>query len=360
MPHIPDGSSGDQMLHKTISKYSSTFVVCLTGLVLASFLAPGAVAQSTSPTTAIFFSGTQGNDGWFTSDVTVSMNASGHGGLVIDRTEYNFNGSDSGWIQYTGPFKITREGTTWIYYRSIDNSTAYEQTKISTVKIDKTPPLITYVMTPAPNANGWTTHNVWLHYEVSDDVSGVKPPIPQDLNLTNEGVYSSLTGVATDIAGNTASLTIPTIGIDRTPPQISDLTMQGNGYVGDYIPVSAHVVENNPQRMEWDFGDGIGTQAKVKDDWARVSHAYKQPGSYRITLDVIDMAGNAVKSTATVIIYGTVPTSQTTTVPTPTATPTPTMVPLPSAPAPAPAPGLLLLAIAIAAAGFLTIFAKRK
>jgi hypothetical protein len=265
-------------------------------------------------------------------------------------------------MQYTGSFQITKEGMTAVYYRSVDNASIVEATKWTLVSIDKTPPSITYALTPAPNANGWTNQNVQLHYEVSDAGSGLELR-PQDLNLTNEGVYSTLTGSATDVAGNTATVTIPTFGIDRTPPVVGNLTLQGNAYAGDYMPVSAIVVEANPQRMEWDFGDGTGTVATVNNNVARASHAYKQPGSYRITLSVVDKSGHAVTSTANVTIYGTMPTAQVTATPAPTAqpTPTPTPVPLPSTtPKPTPAPGFILICLALIGGALLLAISRKK
>jgi PKD repeat protein len=337
-------------------------VICFAGLVIATLLTAIAVAQPASPTTSIFLNGTQGNSGWFTSDVTIILNATDYSGLGINRTEYNFNGSASSWMPYTGPFKITKEDMTAVYYRSVDNASVAEPLRRLVVSIDRTPPSLTYTLTPAPNANGWTSHNVQLHYEVSDAVSGLAIR-PQDLTMTNEGDYSTLTGTATDVAGNTASVTIPAFGIDRTPPVVGNLTLQGNGYVGDYLPVSASVVEANPQRMEWDFGDGTGTKATANDNVARASHAYKQPGSYRITLNVADKAGNAVKSTASVTIYGTVPTAQVTVTPvaTPEVTPTPTLIPLPSpSPKPAPAPGLALISLALIGGTMLAAATRKK
>jgi PKD repeat protein len=250
---------------------------------------------------------------------------------------------------YTGPLNITKEGTTGIFYRSVDNASMVESTKMAVISIDKTPPTLTYVLTPAPNSNGWTSQDVHLHYEAGDDVSELESR-PHDMTLTNEGVYSTLAGTATDKAGNSVTVAVPEFGIDRTPPRVGNLTVQGNAYVGDYLPVSASVVEENPQRIEWDFGDGMGTSGTPSNNVVRGLHAYKQPGSYRITLNVVDKAGNAVSSTATVTIYGTIPTAlpTATPVPTPEVTPVPTPVPLPSAtPKPAPSPGFILISLAL-------------
>lgn len=357
MPHISRGFAGDRMLRETIGALKTMLVVCLAGLALVTIFIFIAVAEAPAPWTSVFLDGTQSGTGWFTSDVTVRLNATDYSGLGINRTLYNFNGSEIALMPYTGPVNITREGTIAIFYRSVDNASMVEPMKTTVISIDKTPPSLTYVLTPAPNANGWTSQNVQLHYEASDDVSGLASR-PKDLTLTNEGIYSTLSGTATDMAGNSASVLVPTIGIDRTPPRVGSLTIPGNAYVGDYVPVSASLIEENPQRIEWDFGDGTGTAATASNNVVRGSHAYKQPGSYKITLNVADKAGNAVTSTAMVTIYGTVPTVLPTSTPVPTAeaTPVPTIVPLPSAtPKPAPGADALFTMAAMAIAGTLLV-----
>lgn len=360
---ISSGSAGDRMLPGKYGMYRLMFVACIAGFILATLFTAIAAAQ-TVPETTIFLNGTRGNGGWFTSDVTVTLEAMDFSGLGINRTEYSFSGSEGSWKRYTGPFTISEEGMTAVYYRSIDNGSAAEPAKMDLVSIDKTSPAIVYTLTPSPNANGWTTRDVRLHFEVSDDVSGVAIR-PGDLTLTNEYFYSSLTGTAMDSAGNIASVAIPAFGIDRTPPVVGNLTVQSNACVGDYLPVSAYVAEANPERIEWDFGDGTGMMATVgNDNVARTSHAYRQPGPYRITLNVIDLAGNAARSTATVTIYGTARTSPATPVPTPAPEPTatPTQVPLPSAtPKPAtPAPGIVLVSIALIGGAMLLAGTRKR
>lgn len=357
-------SAGDRMILESISARRAMLVLGLASLVLATLFIAIPDARAEVPTTAIFLDGTLGNNGWYTSDVWVRLNATDSSGLGINHTEYSFNGSEGSWIRYTGPFKVTKEDMTPVYYRSVDNASVIEQSKMILVSIDKTPPSLTYVLTPAPNANGWANQDVQVHFEASDDVSGLAIG-PHDLTMTNEGLYDSLSGTATDNAGNTANVAIPTFGIDHTPPVLGNLTTQGNAYVGDDLPVSARITEANPQRMEWDFGDGTGSMATVTNNIARTSHAYKLPGSYRITLNVADKAGNAAKSTATVTIYGTVPTSLPTETPTPvvtlmpTPTPIPTPVPLPST-SPTPMPDLALISLALIGGAMLVAVMRKK
>jgi hypothetical protein len=89
--------------------------------------------------TKIDFEGTLGNYGWYTSDVTVTLYVG-----VSDpgfTTAYSFDGEN--WIPYISPFVISTEGITTIYYNSTDSSGFTETTKDTTIKIDKSAPILT-------------------------------------------------------------------------------------------------------------------------------------------------------------------------------------------------------------------------
>ena len=93
--------------------------------------------DSTPPTTTISLSGAEGNNGWFTSDVIVTLSASDDVSEV-EKTEYSLDNAT--WTNYTMPFTITAEGTTIVYYKSTDKVGNVETTKTETIKIDKTVP----------------------------------------------------------------------------------------------------------------------------------------------------------------------------------------------------------------------------
>ena len=97
------------------------------------------------PVTTIGPSGTPGENGYYTSDVTVTLSATDIGSGVA-RTEYSFD--EITWTTYTAPFLITAEGTTTVYYRSIDNAENTETTKQEVVKIDRVPPTIISIDPP--------------------------------------------------------------------------------------------------------------------------------------------------------------------------------------------------------------------
>lgn len=87
--------------------------------------------------------------------------------------------------------------------------------------IDKTPPTITGVLAPQPNANGWYQAGpVDVSFECSDSVSGIKTCTDGSTTVENEGADQPVTGTAVDIADNSATKTV-NVHIDGTPPTIS-------------------------------------------------------------------------------------------------------------------------------------------
>jgi hypothetical protein len=118
-------------------------------------------------------------------------------------------------------FTISTEGITAITFFSVDNAGNAETPKTITVKLDKTPPTITSLRTPAANGNGWNNSQVTVAFTCLDTLSGLaagSPPSPTV--LSTEGPNQSVTGTCQDVAGNSASATMSGINIDTTPPSV--------------------------------------------------------------------------------------------------------------------------------------------
>ena len=62
------------------------------------------IPDSLAPVTTASLSGTPGNNGWYTSDVQVSLSAVDEaGGTGLDYTEYSYDGAH--WTGYTAPLE---------------------------------------------------------------------------------------------------------------------------------------------------------------------------------------------------------------------------------------------------------------
>jgi len=251
------------------------------------------------PTTIIDFSGTPGLNGWYISDVQVTLTATDeNSGVTV--TEYSFENVT--WTTYTLPFNITEEGTATVYYRSTDIAGNIEPTQFRIVKIDKTAPSGSVIIS---NGDAYTSStSVTLTLTYGDATSGVS-----QVRYSNDGVWDTepwespsttkpwiLTagdGTKTvyyqvrDNAGLVSPSYQDTIILDTTLPTVNagqDQTVN----VGTPVTFNASSSTDNIGIVsyEWDFGDGTtGTGITV-------NHTYANPGTYTVTLTVKDVAGN--------------------------------------------------------------------
>jgi hypothetical protein len=172
--------------------------------------------DKTSPVTTASIDGTLKN-GWYSSDVTVTMSAYDNLSGVA-RTEYRI-GNSGDWNIYTGPVLMTQEGTYTVQYRSTDKAGNVEDVRQQTVQIDKTPPDFSLIVNGnVLNDGGSFDDYLPLTFKVSDNLSGMayaqisvggsvyaidlktQPSI--DIDLAGKAGSYTATIIAEDIAGN--------------------------------------------------------------------------------------------------------------------------------------------------------------
>src|SRR5208337_244692 len=133
--------------------------------------------------------GGTGDNTWYRDNVSVTLSAS-DAGSGVKYTMYSLDGIN--WLEYH-PFTISNEGITPVYYYSVDNVDHSENPKTSYIRIDKTAPVIKGTIITQPNADGWYTSTVIVHFIATDDRSGVGSVTP-DIYLTSDGPDQSVTG----------------------------------------------------------------------------------------------------------------------------------------------------------------------
>jgi hypothetical protein len=127
----------------------------------------------------------------------------------------------------TSPVAVTNEGLGQVVTGTAVDKAGNVTTTTVTVNIDKTKPTIVATQTPAPNANGWNNTNVTVSYTCSDALSGISS-CSSPTTLSTESNNLSATGTAADKAGNTNSVTLSGIKIDKTAPTATGGTISGS------------------------------------------------------------------------------------------------------------------------------------
>ncbi|HEX7101262.1 MAG TPA: hypothetical protein VF201_01335 [Nitrolancea sp.] len=176
---------------------------------------------SATATTADGASYTFGN--WANQNVTVSLSASDPGGSGVEATQYVLDGGDQ--QQYSDPIVVSGDGTHTLEFWSVDTAGNPEDHQTVTIKIDTTPPVVTYT----GNQESYTVdQTVTITCTESDALSGVASTDCQDINGPAAGFalgINTFSATATDNAGNIGSGSVSfTVGVDTT--SLCNLTAQ--------------------------------------------------------------------------------------------------------------------------------------
>jgi hypothetical protein len=223
---------------------------------------------------------------WTNNDVNVSLTATDNLSGVAS-THYSIDG---GADQTGTDFTISTEGTHTIKFWSVDNAGNQESVKTVLVHLDKTAPTITHTRQPPANQDGWNNGDVTVTFQCSDDTSGVAKCIANDSDgtspsktVSSEGKDMSVTGLAEDNAGNTAT-DQAMVSIDKTPPTIG---------ASPDRPANAYNWYNQPVTISFSCVDGLSGVA-----------ACSGPGTIdmngndkSVTGSATDLAGNSITQT---------------------------------------------------------------
>src|SRR5581483_11845824 len=167
---------------------------------------------------------------------------------------------------------------------------------VAGINIDKTPPLLNATFTPPPNANGWSNTDVTIAFNAADALSGVAfitPPVLVQL----EGKNQVVTGIATDLAGNSSSLSLP-VNIDKTPPEAfnqfdpatHDVVLFGHDTLSGVAP--GPITPTSVVQLS-DKDDDDEDSDRTRDDRGR-DHDRTDPILELRTYTVPDLAGNSL------------------------------------------------------------------
>jgi alpha-tubulin suppressor-like RCC1 family protein len=167
--------------------------------------APPRPTDHTQPMISATLTGTLGNNGWYTSDVTVSW--------TVEDPESSFSATSC------SPVTLSTETPGTTLTCTAINSAGLMSAASATVKIDKTGPSVSFTRSAA-NANGWNNGAVAVRFSALDTQSGLDGGAFIDREVSGEGQNQSVTAMFADLAGNTVSATVEGINIDKTAPTV--------------------------------------------------------------------------------------------------------------------------------------------
>jgi len=227
--------------------------------------------DSNPPTTTVSLSGVPGTNGWFTSDVTVTLPATDDISGV-DKTEYSFDNVT--WNTYAMPLTITNEGYSIVYCKSTDKAGNVETIRTETIKIDKTIPtanagvdrtvaedtLVTF-----DGSASWDENDIASYTWTFTDIT------PQTLSgenttytFTTPGTYI-VTLTVEDAAGNTANDTVTiTVLLDTDRDETPDTTDTDDD--NDGINDDEDAFPLDPTESVDTDEDGVGDNSDTDDD----------------------------------------------------------------------------------------------
>jgi YVTN family beta-propeller protein len=183
---------------------------------------PGCAEDTTAPLTVASTTTVPNVAGWNNAEVTVMLQALDNpGGAGVKQITYGVTGAQS--IPSTvvagsvATVSITVEGVSVVTFFATDNAGNIETGGTSTIMLDRTPPTISGIRSPAPNVNGWNNTPVTVSFQCGDNLSGLAPGSPPPPTVvTTEGANQSVSGSCMDVAGNVASATVQNISIDTS------------------------------------------------------------------------------------------------------------------------------------------------
>ena len=153
------------------------------------------------------------------------------------------------------------------------------------VSVDKTAPTITGRVLGTPNAKGWFSGDVTVHWTCEDNLSGVVA-CPADSVVEGEGRDLSASASVRDKAGHVASATVDGIKIDRTAPS-SAATGVPAGWVNAPVTVGLSASDNLSD-VESTFYAVDGDTTATKGDTVTVG----DEGTHTVSYYSVDKAGN--------------------------------------------------------------------
>ncbi len=234
--------------------------------------------DNTPPSVTPVVTGTMGNNGWYTSNVSVSWTVTDGESPVTSAACVASN--------------VTAD-TPGVTFNCSATSAGGTASGSVTLKRDATAPTISAAISAGTlGNNGWYTSSVTVHFTCADGGSGIAS-CAADQTLSVQGANTSAAGTATDAAGNTsaASNTV-SANIDGVAPTITFTGNAGSYSVDQQVNITCST------------GDATSGVASSTCPGATGPAYALGVGSHTLNASATDMAGNqnTASSTYTVTV----------------------------------------------------------
>lgn len=170
--------------------------------------------------------------GWYNNDVTIHFTASDGGSGLATVTPDQLMTAEGYGLGVTGT-AVDQAG----------NSATFTVTGIN---IDRTAPTGSASANTSPNGNGWYNADVEMVFSLNDSLSGISGSSSPIAIIETEGSSVTTSVIATDLAGNTATIVSPAVKLDKTAPTGSaspDRPANSNGWYNADVTI-AFVVDD--------------------------------------------------------------------------------------------------------------------
>jgi hypothetical protein len=299
--------------------------------------------DTVTPVVNVSISGTGGANGWYSSQLEISVMASD----ALSGIAFLEAAVDGGaWTTVSGPLAFA-DGVHTVQFRASDHAGNITETAAQEFKVDATTPTLSLNVNGTKRENGWYVSHVSVTPNASDAGSGIHKVeakvdsdqwivISDQLPVFNDGVHTYQIKV-TDHAGNVTETPALTLMVDTVPPAIAiyddtldlgdtlyyDLEDMGSG-----LWINRTVIEDDDEKYKkvvW-LTDAAGQKehGEIRWDGVFADGTRAAPGEYFITLKISDRAGNETMRAAVVKV-----TALSALIPIPTFTPPPSNLPLP-------------------------------
>ncbi|MEI6797485.1 MAG: hypothetical protein WCK39_11530, partial [Methanomassiliicoccales archaeon] len=268
------------------------------------------VNDEVPPQTTATIYGTQGDDGWYTSSVSVGLGPSDLGSGVA-RTYFRLD--DGPVMTYSGmPLGIVTEGMHTLRYWSVDLMGNVEAERVRTLRIDTTPPSASIVVqaTAFQGHDGYDLRPPTIILSAADEGSG-----PGAIYYRyDEGVWQTYSGqflyalttssmlsvMAVDAAGNEAAPITRWVKVDAIPPTVIPVLQghQGSGQWYDaavLVDLTVSEIGSGTETI-WYSLDGVTFSNFTEPFWVN------DTGIYHLWARASDVAGNIGDATTKLLL----------------------------------------------------------